>query len=147
MRRGGTLAVVLALLLAVPAAAVTTVVYTGRTNQHLAVRVVVRDGNLDYIKVKWVAKCRTNHIWRDKTYWRNRPEGPIERQGDAFSDSGRYVLTFKDGKAIFDGKLSGSFLPNNRIAGTHFTKVRVYNKRGKRIDVCKVKTGFSAKAG
>lgn len=138
---------VLALLAAVPAAAATTLVYRGHTRQHRPVRVVVRDGNLDYIKIKWVARCRTHHVWRDTSLWLNRPEGPIERQGDAFTDSGRYTVRYRDGKAIFDAKLSGSFLPNNRIAGTHFTRVRVYNRKGRRIDVCKVKTGFGAKVG
>jgi hypothetical protein len=149
MRRGLKLGLLLALLMTVPATAVTTVTYRGQTSQHLPAKVVVTDGTLQLVYVKWVGHCRNRHfVWRDKTYYRNMPEGPIERQGDAFSDSGRLVERYKDGtKAVRTARMAGTFLPDNKVIGKHAETVRLYNKRGKRIDYCHVKVNFGATAG
>jgi hypothetical protein len=148
MRRGVLLGCATAAAVAVPAVAATTVTYLGQTSQHLPVKVRVIDGTLDLVRVKWVAHCRNKRfVWRDKTYFRNLPDGPIERQGDAFSDSGRLRVRYKDGThSIRTARLAGRFLPDNKVIGTDTETVRLY-KGKKRIDFCHVKVNFGASVG
>jgi hypothetical protein len=149
MRRGAIFGVLLAAIVAIPAGAVTTVVYKGKTSQGLTARLVVNDGTLDRVYFRWVGKCRNKRfVWRDRTWYLNRPEGPIERNGDAFSDGGRIVVRYKDGtRAIHTSRMSGTFGPNNTATGEMWETVRFYGKHGKRRDFCR--TGlihFSASA-
>ena len=57
VRRAIKLSVLVALVAAVPAMAATTE-YRGKTSQDRKVRLVVKDGQLDLIAVRWVADCR-----------------------------------------------------------------------------------------
>lgn len=136
-----------ALIAAVPAAAATTV-YRGKTSQDRRVKVVMVDGEFDYIFLRWLADCRRagENYYRGATRWLNRPEGPIERDGDAFSDSGRVRIRYRRFRFVERLSLSGSFRPEGRIAGVHRARVRVY-RRGKRIDTCTARVRWRAKLG
>lgn len=152
VRRAVKLSVLIALVVAVPASAATRE-YRGKTSQERKVRLVVNDGRLDLIAVRWVADCRRKgKVFRGLTRYANRPEGPIERNGDAFSDSGTTRGAYRRVRWIQDLAVTGTFLPRRRAKGVHTARVRVYRRpRGsetyRRVDTCKARVSFTARAG
>ena len=152
MRAAVKLGLAVALIAAVPAAAATTE-YRGETSQGKRVRLVVNDGVLDLIAIRWVADCRRpGKVFRGLTRYANRPEGPIEREGDRFSDSGTTRGAYRRVRWIQDLAVSGTFLSNGRARGVHTARVRVYRRpRGsetyRRVDTCKTRVSFTARVG
>jgi hypothetical protein len=152
VRRAINLGLLLALVAAVPALAATTV-YRGQTNQDRGARLEVNDGVLDLIAIRWVADCRRpGKVFRGLTRYANRPEGPIERDGDAFSDSGTTRGAYRRIRWIQELAVSGTFLPESRARGVHTVRVRVYRRprgstRYRRVDTCRARVTFRARAG
>ena len=114
---------------------------TGKTNQGKAVSAWIRgDNSVALVKFAFKAKCRDpGYYWTDKMYFRDRPEGPFERQGEAFSDGGKYKMKYKDGPATFVANMTGAPSPAGGWEGTFRISVRAYNRRGKMIDFCKTR--------
>ena len=92
--------------------------------------------------IDWRAFCKKpGRFWDAGTEVKNPKNDPI----GTFHDHGTYTSKTSDG---FKGKitltLDGRFTDKTHAAGEWKATVRVFNPSGKRIDTCKVKTGWRA---
>jgi hypothetical protein len=112
---------------------------TGQTSAGEPVTLWVRaDNSVSLVKFKWEAKCRApGFTWRDKLYFRDRPEGPFKREGAAFSDGGTFKKRYKEGPATFNTRMAGAPSADGGWEGTFSISVRVYNRKGKLTDYCR----------
>jgi hypothetical protein len=113
---------------------------TGETSQGRPVLLWVRDdGNVTLVKFKWQARCRKRgFVWRDNMYFRDRPEGPFQRNGGAFSDGGTFKKRYRGGlRPTFNTHMTGAPAEGGGWEGTFRASVRVFNRRGRMLDYCK----------
>jgi hypothetical protein len=133
-RSAAVLTALLALALPVQASAAATN-YRGKTKQGLKASARVVDGRLKLLKINWKVPCEHGR-WTDRTYWEDRPEGPIEHDGSKFTDGGKERVKFDDGSVDYNLKLAGDFT-NERIKGKMTAKLKLYDRSGELIDSCR----------
>jgi hypothetical protein len=116
--------------------------YRGKTSQRLKASARVDDGRLKLLKISWRARCEHSGSWRDRTFWRDRPEGPIEHEGSRFTDSGTVTQQFEDGRAEHRQKLSGEIL-DGRIKGKMTVRSKLYSTDGEHVNSCRATIFFN----
>jgi hypothetical protein len=140
------IALLLASGLAAGAAEAKIVKLTGQTTQGFPVVAWVKNGRLVLVRLKWTARCHRTHdvLGPTNTYWRDTPDGPIEQTGNTFTDSGtlRYRLPRKQHGVVHE-KLKGTF-STTKVSGVQTISESIFNRRGKKLDVCSSKVRFSA---
>jgi hypothetical protein len=125
-------------VLALPSAA-SADVWVGKTRQGL--RGVVEtnpDGSIKVIKVKYRVRCaRRGFTFDGRTDWQTTEANPIERNGNAFSDSGQSSGKLGRGYAVTANlTLAGRFLADGRVTVRHTTDATV-TLRGRPFDRCR----------
>jgi hypothetical protein len=118
--------------------------YRGRTSQGFKTVMKVKGGMVDRVNVPWRGHCRVKgfHWGPEKPFWWvNDPKGPIEQQGNTFSDSGRVVRKKNGHRAVITVHLKGK-IAGNKVTGTESARVQVRDKYGH--DVCKARVHWSA---
>jgi len=133
LKRAAALAAVAAL--ALPASA-PGAEYRGKTAQGLKVSARVTDGRLKLLKITWRVPCDHAGPWKDRTYWEDRPEGPIEHDGTRFTDGGVQERKFTDGRVTYNLKLSGE-IADKRITGKMTVKMKLYSTDGEHVNNCR----------
>lgn len=129
------------------ALALTDGTYKGRTSQGYKARLVVRDGRLKFANIQWLAHCRNRDVtWGPVTYspWTDTPEGPIEQEGNDFSDSGGGRRVRPNERAYIIQHLSGHF-SGDRVSGRMTSTVRFRAKGIKGRQYCRSRLRFNAK--
>lgn len=143
----GVLTVLLALT--IPASSIAaTKHYVGKTEQGYRASAKVVDGDLRWLKVTWSADCQDPgyRYGPVKTIWIDRPDGPIEQTGRAFTDGGtREVRTTKGHRGVIEESLAGALHSGGVIKATHSAVARFYNSKGKEYDSCSGKFGLRLK--
>ena len=120
-------------------------VYEGQTEQkhapdHGVVLRVDKQHRVVRFAIDWRAFCnKPGRFWDAGTEIKNPKNDPI----GTFHDHGTYTSKTPDG---FKGKITltvdGRFSDKTHAAGDWKATVKVFNKNDKRIDTCKVKTGW-----
>jgi hypothetical protein len=107
----------------------------GKTSQGKQALVWVRDDNsVARVDVRYKAKCRKKgRSVTGRMYWRDRPQGPFQRNGEAFSDGGET----RDNEIKLGTQMNGAPDPAGGWTGTFSITATVYNRRGKVRDTCK----------
>ncbi|HKP88995.1 MAG TPA: hypothetical protein VJT75_03370 [Thermoleophilaceae bacterium] len=121
--------------------------YTGQSEQvhapdHGVELRVDKQHKVARFAIDWRAFCKKpDQVWDAGTEVENPKNDPI----GTFHDHGTYTSKTTDG---FTGKITltvdGRFTDKTHARGDWKATVKVFNPKGKRVDTCKVKTGWTA---
>jgi hypothetical protein len=113
---------------------------TGKTSQGKRALAHIREDNsVALVKLYYAADCRKPTFkYSAGIYFRDVPDAPFQRQGDAFSDGGPLKRKLSKGRyAKLVGQMTGAPSAAGGWEGTLQITVRVYNRKDKQIDACK----------
>jgi hypothetical protein len=113
---------------------------TGKTSQGKRALAHIREDNsVEFVKLNYVADCRKPGFkYSAGINFKDVPDAPFQRQGDAFSDGGPLKRKLPNGRyAKLVGQMAGAPSAAGGWEGTLQITVRVYSRKGKRIDACK----------
>jgi hypothetical protein len=119
------------------AASVVDGTLNGRTSQGYKTRVVVKDGQVQFVRLPWRAShCTPRDGYRIKFprwNYRNDPDGPIEQSADGrkLTDGGTLVEKSRGSRIVVHARLTGHFVGDNRIEGTQRIRLRSHDKFGR----------------
>ena len=135
--------VAMAVLCALPVgASAATRTVKGKTSQGLRASAKIREDNsVARVSVKYRARCRKRGEVRGGIFWQDSAgERGFERNGESFSDGGRFRVRQRRFRAAIDSKMTGAPASGGGWAGKFSVVVRVKNRRNRTIDVCKTRS-------
>jgi hypothetical protein len=136
----------LALLPATAHGARQATTFVGESDQGLPVSAVMRNGEIDRIKLTWSANCSmSGWVWGPQgTIWFNRKPAPFSVSGKRFSDHGKVTRPFQIGKVALNQRLSGR-VGKHVISGVQTSTVRLFDATGTMQDSCRSTVRFHAR--